>query len=447
MATKTARKRAKDVPAKRPGFDITIEGFKSISRKETLTFRPLTVLSGSNSSGKSSFMQPLLMLKQTLEAPYDPGALLINGPHAKFTSTQQFLAEGTGAQRTQRLSVGYSHANANILLNFTRKGENKPIELSQQTITTGKITFSMEPGHTYKSPFSDLPDNVRDYLKIFFPPSYKDAHLTVMRDRCFLNLGLETRAGDLTPLPLTQRLLGDFPQLLRTMIHLPGLRGNPERTYPLSAVGKTFPGPFQSYAASIIDSWQEQSSPPLGTLNQYLQELNLASQIVTRKIDETQVELRVNRISSDTASFVSIADVGMAVSQILPVLVALAAAEAGQVVFIEQPELHLHPRAQLSLARILCAAVERGITLVLETHSSLLILGIQTCIADGVVDADDVALHWFTRDQEGVTCVESATLEKSGSFGDWPEDFGDVSLEAESQYLSAAERAYARDLR
>ena len=56
---------------------ITVEGFKSISKPHTLDFRPLTLLAGANGSGKSSFMQPVLLLKQTLEAPYDP-------PHATY---------------------------------------------------------------------------------------------------------------------------------------------------------------------------------------------------------------------------------------------------------------------------------------------------------------------------------------------------------------------------
>src|SRR5216683_6693263 len=71
---------------------ITVSGFKSISEEQKIEIRPLTVLAGANSSGKSSMMQPLLLLKQTLEASYDPGALLLNGPNVKFTSADQLLS-------------------------------------------------------------------------------------------------------------------------------------------------------------------------------------------------------------------------------------------------------------------------------------------------------------------------------------------------------------------
>jgi hypothetical protein len=51
----------------------------------------LTLLAGANSSGKSSVMQGPLLLKQTLEAQYDPGALLLDGPHVRFTAIEQML--------------------------------------------------------------------------------------------------------------------------------------------------------------------------------------------------------------------------------------------------------------------------------------------------------------------------------------------------------------------
>ena len=65
---------------------ITVAGFKSIAEEQSVEIRPLTILAGANSSGKSSIMQPLLLLKQTLDATYDPGALLLNGPNVRFTS-------------------------------------------------------------------------------------------------------------------------------------------------------------------------------------------------------------------------------------------------------------------------------------------------------------------------------------------------------------------------
>ena len=128
---------------------------------------------------------------------------------------------------------------------------------------------------------------------------------------------------------------------------------------------------------------------------------------------------------------VSIADVGLGVSQTLPVIVALHIARAGQIVFIEQPEIHLHPRAQMALAEILAEAANRGVIVIVETHSSILLRGIQTAVALQKITDDKVSLNWFKRDVRSGQTECHGTLDKTGAFGDWPEDFDEITLESE----------------
>src|SRR5712692_9844046 len=71
---------------------IIIGGFKSIAQEQSIEIKPLTILAGANSSGKSSMMQPMLLLKQTLESTFEPGTLLLNGPNVKFTEADQLLS-------------------------------------------------------------------------------------------------------------------------------------------------------------------------------------------------------------------------------------------------------------------------------------------------------------------------------------------------------------------
>ena len=75
---------AKQRTSKREGITaISVQDFKSLAEESRIEIRPLTILAGANSSGKSSMMQPLLLMKQTLEASYDPGPLLLDGPNAR----------------------------------------------------------------------------------------------------------------------------------------------------------------------------------------------------------------------------------------------------------------------------------------------------------------------------------------------------------------------------
>jgi predicted ATPase len=228
---------------------------------------------------------------------------------------------------------------------------------------------------------------------------------------------------------------------IASIIHLSGLRGNPERTYSLAPTGNIFQGLFEKYTASVIHAWVTGGKlANVMELNEALDLLGLQSNISTEEIEETQVGVSVS-ISRGNAEGdrVNIADVGLAVSQVLPVLTALIAAEPEQLVYIEQPELHLHPRAQWNLAQLLAQAANRGVRLVIETHSSLLLQGILSCVAKGGIAPRNVALHWFARNEDGVTKVTTADLDAQGRYGDWPADFDNVEMTASNDYLDAVE--------
>jgi hypothetical protein len=265
----------------------------------------------------------------------------------------------------------------------------------------------------------------------------------IARDRCFLRINLFSKDMELV---VFERRLGLEPASpIRKIIHLPGLRGNPQRTYPVTAVGETYFGTFQDYTASIIASWQKKDGEmQLQAVGKDMERLGLTWKVSAIPQNDTEVELQVGRLphpARDGAhDLVSIADVGLGVSQTLPVLVALRVAEPGQMVFLEQPEIHLHPRAQFALAEILADAANRGVIVVTETHSSILLRGIQALVAEGKLSPDKVSLNWFKRSEEdGTTEVVEGRFDKAGAFGDWPEDFDEVSLKAEARYLDAAE--------
>ncbi len=194
--------------------------------------------------------------------------------------------------------------------------------------------------------------------------------------------------------------------------------------------------------ASVIQNWQEDDKEKLEDLRKALELIGLTDAIKAESVDATKVRLEVSRVpktpKNRKANYVNIADVGFGVSQVLPVLVALLTARKGQLVYLEQPEIHLHPRAQVKLAEILVQAANRGVVVVAETHSAVLLLAIQTLVAEGKLKPDDTRLHWFTRsNKDGMSTVKSTTLDAQGAYGDWPEDFGDVELALQGRFLDA----------
>ena len=430
---------------------ITVAGYKSIREEQSIEIRPLTLLAGANSSGKSSIMQPLLLLKQTLEATYDPGPLLLNGPNVKFTSVEQVLARTSPTEPAEAFSVGVWIGDDAFVTHFrpqARRGFG--IQRMDYIRTLAYLSslgrrerITLRENMTHDEILALIPGDIKGLYDAFPNRESVKPALVVVRNRCFLGLELQAKDLKIPFFPQTEEIESN----IRHTIHLPGLRGNPERAYPVTAVGSTFPGTFEKYTASVIAQWQTDGDRDhLARLTQDLKQLEINWQVTARRINDTQVELQVGRLARDpedqVRDLVNIADVGFGVSQTLPVLVALQAAEPGQLVYLEQPEIHLHPRAQAAMAQVLAAAARRGVRVVAETHSALLLLGVQTLVAEGKLSPELVKLHWFTQRADGATEISSCDLDETGAFGDWPQDFGLVELEAESRYLDAVEAHY-----
>ncbi|PKO20774.1 MAG: hypothetical protein CVU38_18350 [Chloroflexi bacterium HGW-Chloroflexi-1] len=428
---------------------ITISGYKSLVEERTLEIRPLTILAGANSSGKSSALQPLLLLKQTLEVSYDPGALLLDGPNVRFTSAEQFLSKLAGRPSVDQFAIGVEIDKTSSLTDVFGKQPKKGIDLVQMIYRSETNTTTLRPEMRPEEILPAIPKEFEEIRKQMMRGEKGDTAQKwawqIDRTRCFLGatLSISEVPGRTLPFPMFMPAT-PFELHLRRIIHVPGLRGNPERTYRATAVGSEFPGTFENYVASVIRSWQVTDDRRLAELGDALERLGLTWKVDTHQVDDTQVELRVGRlrhsVRGGARDMVSIADVGFGLSQILPVLVALLAAEPGQLVYLEQPEIHLHPRAQSVLARILADAASRGVRVVAETHSALLVLAVQSLVAEQYLPPEKVKLHWFKRREDGVTEITGADLDEAGAYGDWPEDFAEVALEVESRYLDAAER-------
>lgn len=444
---------------------ISVEGFKSIYDERSISIYPLTILSGANSSGKSSIFQPLLMMKQTMEESYDPGDLLINGPHVKYYSAKEFLSK-IGDKVTDQFSITIEVDGEKSIRETFRRGKDKPVELVE-------IQFESKEGNVYLKPGMDENEFLKKYD--FFKNRYKAFQkslntlrqenndrvatdidtknirldINIQRKRCMINVVFSvTGANNQMIIPPTILPIPGFEDFTSVenhilgIIHVPPQRGNPERVYKTTAVGPQFPGTIDNYVASIIDNWKVTNDPALKNLGNWLKALGITWKIDAKHVTDTQVKILLHRLPKkhdDDDDMVNIADVGFGVSQVLPVLVALLVAKKDQIVYIEQPEVHLHPRAQNILAKMLVETANRGVKVVIETHSMLLLTGIQTYIAQGKIPTDRVKLHWFSRNNAGITDIVSTSFDRKGSFGECPIDFAEVELEADSRYLDAVE--------
>ncbi len=434
---------------------IRVSGFKSIG-EASIEIRPLTILAGANSSGKTSNMQPMLLMKQTLDATYDPGPLLLYGPHVKFTQFEQFLHDGKDGC-PQTLTTGFQIGQDTFLSSdFHFYIENDQQQRRMELTRMSADAVSEHKVLTTKMTEEEIMDLLPLVHRMRIETEKKDSEklpeilpeheLRIGRSRCFLQVEwiLKIRRANITSvIPFPVNPTPTLQNALQEMIHIPGLRGNLERTYPITpAPGPNFPGEFRNYLASLILHWHAVSDGKLEDVWDNLHSLKLADWVITKPVSDVDAELLVSRTLVNSRKYseensVNIADVGFGVSQILPVLVALAVAESGQLVYIEQPELHLHPHAQVELAKVLADAANRGVRIVIETHSALLLQGILTLIAEEAFSPEHVMLHWFQRDKRGKTSINSVSPDENGAYGNWPVDFGDIRLGIQRQYLDA----------
>ena len=164
-----------------------------------------------------------------------------------------------------------------------------------------------------------------------------------------------------------------------------------------------------------------------------MQHLELIDEFEVRQISEHRKEYEVKVRTPGSPLWVDLPDVGFGVSQVLPVVVQCFYAPAGSILFIEQPELHLHPIAQAHLADLFIDVLmsredgkDRNIQMIIETHSEHFLCRLQRRIAEANPDrpilADQVAAY-FAHTTGSESKLEQLELNEDGAILNWPDNF------------------------
>ena len=140
----------------------------------------------------------------------------------------------------------------------------------------------------------------------------------------------------------------------------------------------------------------------------------------------------------------SLVDVGFGVSQVLPVITLLYIAPIGSTVLLEQPELHLHPKAQSALADLLLYVAEtRKLQLIVESHSEHIVRRLQRRVAEGepnFAKPENIKMYYCESDPAGSTAAE-VEIDRFGQIPIWPEKFlGDISGDIHNMARAAIQR-------
>lgn len=228
------------------------------------------------------------------------------------------------------------------------------------------------------------------------------------------------------------------------LTYLGPLRAHPERLYALKGIPGRSVGPHGEHAVQILyhDHASEISSPSLlERLNTYCEELNIPYGFELQSVgNEITGDLVVLSLL-DTRTGISVAptDVGFGIGQLLPILVegmVASGLQSQRIVCVEQPEIHLHPRLQASMADFFRSTAclrggsesgqrqEGGVQWILETHSEALISRLQRRIRERALSSTDVCVLYVEPNGEKGSVIKELRLDEDGEFIDlWPDGF------------------------
>jgi len=170
----------------------------------------------------------------------------------------------------------------------------------------------------------------------------------------------------------------------------------------------------------------------------WLKRMELANGIKVKRLGNSA---RHEILLETDGELTNLRDVGVGVSQVLPVITAAYVAQPGTIIVVEEPESHLHPLSQALLAELFVeASIEQGVQFIVETHSEHLLRRLQTLVAKEKVDPTQVDMYFVER--EGVIAsLKDLELDEYGRIGKWPDKFfGDTTSEIENQTKSLIER-------
>jgi predicted ATPase len=135
----------------------------------------------------------------------------------------------------------------------------------------------------------------------------------------------------------------------------------------------------------------------------------------------TRLEFKTGR----AGAWAKPANVGYGLGYAFPLIVALTIAAPGQVVVVDSPEAHLHPRAQSQMGRMLAFFAAAGVQVIVETHSDHVLSGIRLSIKEGGLPGDRAAIHFFSGVDAITPGVTTLSVDRDGNLDAWPEGFFD----------------------
>jgi len=424
---------------------LRLKNFKGFADTGKLEIKPITVLIGPNSSGKSSLIQPLLMLKQTVDSRDVTSPLVVNGSYVKLSTFESFVHnhelnkemeidlsfEATfpdprvAAKKGER-EVVECELRSSFIYNRSRKA----IELNSAVTSYGDASIRTERvklkrGVKY-SATTNLPNSDESHGEPLisprvFPRKFHGYRLTFDERR---RIQRKKHSWDAYRLALSmQNAVEDF---IDDVNYIGPLRDTPKALYVSGGELRKDVGMKGEYATDVLWS-QSQTGRRKNTLihrvNYWIKRFGLGYEVELKPMGRHSGFFQVLITNPQTRVRAPISDVGFGVSQVLPLIVEGFYSSPGSTFLIEQPEIHLHPKVQADLGDLLIEFTKQGKTVIVETHSEHLLSRLTTrVVEDNGFTERHLSVLYFSV-SEGGSNIEKIRVNNLGQFENWPQGF------------------------
>jgi predicted ATPase len=441
-------------------------------RTADIEFGQITGLFGTNSSGKTSLIQFLLMLKQTKEATDRALSLELNGSYVELGLFGDIVF-GHDEKLSVDWSLSFTHSEELIIADVAQKRgqafiRSKSIKVDGSLGAKGGAPKAQRLEYTIGND-----DNGGIKQEVFLSPKSKgDGFDLKAKGTSFEFVRTKGRVWSL-PGPVKSYAFPDqartyfqnaqflsdleaaFETALDNIYYLGPLRDYPKRDYLWARSRPHDVGLKGEKAIDAILAATESGATRnikyrgrrrsfQEVIAHWLSEMGLIKDFKVIEIAEGsnrwQARVRVRPGSPEAL----LTDVGFGVSQVLPVITLLYYVPEGATVILEQPEIHLHPLAQAHLADVIInVADRRNVQIILESHSEHLLLRLQRRIAESELAADKVKLYFCEILDEG-SKISPLKLDLFGNIENWPNNFmGDAFGETAAAEMARLKRMQA----
>ncbi len=434
--------------------EIQFRNFKSWKDTGALKLAPLTGLFGTNSSGKTSILQMLLMLKQTAESP-DRKRVLHTGDERSLVDLGTFYdlihAHNTDASLDMR--VRWTLPELLRISNPLSDPLSGPLGLSDTLFEIRDLTYLASVKEESSGPLVSsfaycfdayqfgMSRNVDRRPPLDFDFTYSGYTPARIQGRpwelpapvkCY---GFPDEVnGRYQNMGFLSELVLAFEELFSRMVYLGPLREYPRRDYVWGGESYGDVGRRGELAIpAMLDAGRRELKISLGKgikrqsleerIAYWLRQMGMIHSYSLKAIAKHRKDYELRVKKTESSPEVLITDVGFGVSQILPILVLCYYVPLGTTVLLEQPEIHLHPSVQAWLADVLIEVVtKRKLQVILESHSEHLLRRIQRRIAEGQIPSESTALY-FCRMENSSSSIEQLDVDLFGNIRNWPKDF------------------------